>query len=194
MHLQAPSGALVAEVQPNSPAAAAGVQPGDVISKIGGQAVQDPRELARVVAGLSSGTDQQMTVRRDGQDKTLTVAVASQPDQDGQAQASATDHGPRLGLALAPLDQQARQALNLPEEQKGVVIAQVKQGSPADLAGLQAGDVLEAVGDQSVSSPRQAVTALRNGTGKAGAAIALRVLRDGHQAFVALSAKSANEG
>ncbi len=58
---------------------AAGIQPGDVITKIGSQAVKDPRALAQMVADLHSGSDQQMTVLRDGQDKTLTVAVAAQP-------------------------------------------------------------------------------------------------------------------
>ena len=197
LHLPtAATGALVAEVEPNSPAAAAGVKSGDVITHIGGQDVKDPRELARIVAALHSGSDQPLTVYRDGQDKALTVAIAAQPGDngDGTTQASAEDHGPRLGLALAPLDDQARQQLNLSDNQKGVVIAQVKQDSPADAAGLQAGDVLEAVGDQAVTSPQQAVQALRQGTRKAGAAVALRVLRDGHQAFVALTASKANQG
>ena len=194
MHLASATGALVAEVEPSSPAATAGVQPGDVITRVGSQTVKDPRALAQIVAGLHAGSDQSVTVQRDGQTKELDVAIAAQQDGNGGTQAAEADHGPRLGLALAPLDDQARQQLNLPAGQKGVVIAEVKQGSPADSAGLQAGDVLETVGDQAITSPQQAVRALRDGTRKSGASVALRVLRDGHQAFVALSATTADQG
>ncbi len=194
LHLPGPNGALVAEVQKGSPAASAGIQPGDVITRIGTQAVKDPRDLARTVAGLKSGTDQPVTVDRDGQDKSLTVAVAAQPGEDKGAQAGAADRGPKLGLALAPLDEQAREQLDLPASQKGVVIAEVKGGSPAEAAGLQAGDVLVSVANHLVSSPQDAVSALHEGTQKPGSAVALRVLRDGHPAFVALSATPSDAG
>ena len=193
LNLPGATGALVAEVQKDSPASSAGIQPGDVITRIGAQAVKDPRALAQMVAALHAGSDQQMTVRRDGQDKTLTVAVAAQPDQDATVQAAAAEQGPKLGLALAPLNDQARQEMNLSPTQKGVVIADVTQDSPAQQAGLQPGDVLEMVGGQAVTTPQQAVAALRNGTQKSGA-VALRVMRDGHQAFVALSATPSTEG
>jgi serine protease Do len=179
LNLPDASGALVSEVQKDSPAFAAGVQPGDVITQIGSQPVKDPRALAQMVAALHSGSDQQMTVRRSGQDKTTQAAAAEQ--------------GPKLGLALAPLSDEARQEMNLPPTQKGVIIAEVKKDSPAQMAGLMPGDVLEMVGTQAVTNPQQAVTALRTGTQKSGA-VALRVMRDGHQSFVALSATPANEG
>ena len=193
LQLPEASGALVAEVQNDSPASSAGIQPGDVITKIGTQAVKDPRALAQMVAALHSGSRQEMTVRRNDQDKILTVAVAAQPDQDATVQSAAAEQGPQLGLALAPLNDEARQEMNLSPDQKGVVVADVKQGSPAQMAGLQTGDVLEMVGSQAVTTPQQAVTALRSGTRKSGA-VALRVLRDGHEAFVALSATASSEG
>ena len=193
LHLPGASGALVAEVQKDSPASSAGIQPGDVITRIGSQTVNDPRALAMIVAALHAGSDQEMTVHRDGQDKTLTIAVAAQPGEDAAAQSAAAEPGPRLGLALAPLTEDVRQELGLTPNQKGVVIADVKQDSPAQVAGLQAGDVLEMVGNQAITNPQQAVKALRDGTQKSGA-VALRVLRDGHQAFVALNASPANEG
>ena len=187
------AGALVAEVQKDSPALAAGVQPGDVITKIGSQAVKDPRALAQMVASLRSGADQQVTVRRNGADKVLTVAIASQPTEDASVQAAAAEQGPKFGLALAPLNDRARQEMNLPPNQKGVIIAEVKKDSPAQMAGLMPGDVLEMVGNQAVTNPQQAVTALRTGTQTSGA-VALRVIRDGHQAFVALSATPSSGG
>ncbi len=195
MHLPGPDGALVAEVQKNSPAAAAGVQPGDVITQVGSQPVKDPRDLARIVADIHSGTEQDLTVSRDGQDKTLSVTIAALRDQGGTQEANAeADRGPKLGLALAPLDQQARESLNLPDGQRGVVIASVAHNSPAEAAGLQAGDVLESVAGHPVTTTDQAAKALRDGTRASGSAVALRVVRDGHQAFVALGATSSDQG
>ena len=193
LNLSGATGALVAEVQKDSPASVAGVQAGDVITKIGSQPVKDPRALAQMVAALPSGSDQQMTVRRDGEDKTLTIAIKVQPSEDAGAQSAEAEQGPKFGLALAPLSDQARQEMNLPPNQKGVVIAEVKPHSLAQKAGLLPGDVLEMVGAQAVTNPQQAVTALRAGTQKSGA-VALRVLRDGHQTFIALSATASSEG
>ena len=191
--LPAATGALVAEVQKDSPASSAGIQPGDVITKIGAQPVKDPNALAQMVALLHSGSDQPMTVRRDGQDKTLNVGIAVQPGEDATVQSAAAEQGPKLGLALAPLTDEARQEMNLGPNQKGVVIADVKQDSPAQTAGLQSGDVLEMVGSQAVTNPQQAVKALLASTQKSGA-VALRVIRDGHKVFVALSAAPSSEG
>jgi serine protease Do len=195
LHLQTPNGALVAEVEKNSPAATSGIQAGDVITQVGTQAIKDPRELARIVAAIQSGTDQPVIVHRDGVDKTIMIKIAALGGQDGTPQAlAAAEQGPKLGLSLAPLDDQTRQEMDLPAGQKGVVIAKVKPSSPADTAGLQAGDVLEMVGNKAVNSPQQAVTALHESTDKSGDAVALRVLRDGHQAFIALSVPKVNEG
>ena len=195
LHLPTQTGALVAEVQKDSPAAASGIQAGDVITQVGTQAVKDPRSLAQIVADIHTGTVENVTVRRDGQDKTVQVTVEALRDGgNGQQTMASAEHGAKLGLALAPLDDQARQELSLDANQKGVVIASVRPDSPAQAAGLQSGDVLETVGGKAVTSPRQAVNALHEATQKSGDAVALRVLRDGHQAFVALSASSANEG
>lgn len=193
LNLPDATGALVAEVQKDSPAASAGVQPGDVITKLGSQAVKDPRALAQMVAALHSGSDQQMTVRRNGQDKTLSVAIATQPNETAAAQSAPAEAGPKLGLALAPLNDAARQGMNLAPGQKGVIIAEVEKDSPAQMAGLMPGDILEMVGTQVVTNPQQAVMALQTGTQKSGA-VALRVMRDGHQTFVALSAILSSDG
>lgn len=195
LHLQAQTGALVAEVQNSSPAADAGLLSGDVITQIGTKPVKDPRDLAQIVAGIPSGTVQNFTVVRDGKDKTIKVTIAALAGENGSSQGmAAADNGPKLGIALAPLDNRARQALNLSATQKGVLIASVLPNSPADTAGLQAGDVLEMVGNEPVNTPQEAVKALHNGATKTSKAIALRVLRDGHQAFVAIGGDTSTEG
>ena len=192
MHLAKPEGALVAEVSSDSPAAAAGIQPGDVITALAGHAVKDPRSLANLVADVHPGSDTPLTVVRDGETKTVTASIKELRDTGSNQVASAeSDHGRALGLQLAPLDSRARDALNLPADQHGVVVAGVRPDSPAATSGLQTGDVLEAVGNHAVTTPREATDALKAAE-KQGGAVALRVMRDGQNAFVALSLPQAN--
>ncbi len=179
-------GALVAEVTADSPAAKAGMEPGDVIVAVDGQKIADGRALARVVADIAPGKETKITVRRDAAERELAVQVAAQPDADRTVTADAGEaHGRKLGVALAPITPQARRALGLGEELKGTVIAEVAEGSPAQDAGLRAGDVIVAVGQTPVENPEQATRAIRAGLGK-GSSVALRILRDGRSAFVAV--------
>lgn len=179
-------GALVAEVQPDSPAAAAGLKPGDVITSVEGKELADSRALARAVADIAPGKSAQIGVYRDGGAQTLTVTVASQPDAQQSAQAGdAAAQGKKLGVALAAITPQARRALGLSADQQGAVIGEVADGSPAQEAGLRAGDVIVAVGRQPVTNPEQASAAIREGLSN-GDSLALRILRDGRSAFVAV--------
>ena len=178
-------GALVADVQPDGPAAAAGLKPGDVVMAVNGAAVHDPRTLARQVAALHPGATVQLAVQRDGAAQTLSAKAEALPEQVADAGAQ-VPHGTggKIGLALAPLDQAAREGLNIPAGTKGAVIAAVRPDSPASEAGLRAGDVLVGVGNRLVTTPEEAVRAIGSRDGKG--ALALRVLRDGHSLFVAV--------
>ena len=179
------AGALVADVQPNGPAAAAGLKPGDVVTAVDGSAVQDPRALARRVATLRPGSTVQLAVRRDGAEQMLSMTTAILVDKTADAAPAAHGTGGKVGLALAPLDEAAREHLNIPAAVKGVVIAAVRPDSPASEAGLRPGDVLLGVGNQPVITPEGAVKAI-GGHVSAKQAVALRVLRDGQSLFVAV--------
>jgi serine protease Do len=187
LKLSKAEGALVADVQPDGPAAAAGLKPGDVVTAVNGVEVQDPRALARQVAALHPGATAQLAVQRDGAAQTLSVKAEALPEQTAVVGAEAP-HGTsgKIGLALAPLSQEAREGLNVPGGTKGAVIAAVRPDSPASEAGLRAGDVLLGVGNHPVGSPEDAVRAI--GSRDSKQALALRVLRDGHSLFVAISA------
>jgi serine protease Do len=182
-------GALIATVQPDSPAAKAGLQPGDVIEQVDGKAVANPRDLAVDIAAVKPGEQVPLSIVRNGETQTVTVSVATMPNQTtasndngGDPSAPAT---PRVGLALAPISPDLRDQLGLPEQARGAVVEQVTPGSPADSAGIRQGDVVVGVGNKSVTSPQAAIEAIRNAT-KGGHDVALRILRNGHAAFVAL--------
>jgi serine protease Do len=188
----ATDGALVAAVSPDSPAFRAGLRPGDVITKVDGNVVTNPSDLADDIANVDPGHDTAISFMRGGTAHNISVAVATMPanpDADFQSggQAAPAQAQAALGLTLAPLTQDDRSQLNLPASASGAVISAVKPNSAADQAGLQPGDLLIGVGPQAVTSPDDAVAAIQ-AVRKAGApAVALRIMRQGQALFVGIS-------
>jgi serine protease Do len=90
-----------------------------------------------------------------------------------------------LGLALSALSPAPRRQLEVPEETGGTVVMTVEPGSPADLAGIVAGDVILGVGAAAVNDVREATRAIRQAQHE-GRAVLLRVFRDRRVAFVAI--------
>ena len=185
------AGALVAGVEPNSPAAKAGLQPGDVIVDVDGKSVSNPRDLAVDVAAVKPGNASHLEVIRDGARQTLTANVTSMPARiasngSGNDGAGNAPNQPSIGLALAPLSPDMRSQMNLPSQTRGAVVAQVEPGSASEQAGLHQGDVIVGVGSHAVTSPEDTVSAIRSAEHNAPS-VALRVLRDGHSAFVAVN-------
>ncbi len=147
-NLKDASGAIVAQVTPGSPAANAGLKQGDVIRELNGQKIIDGSALQVAVSEDTPGTHIQLGIVRDGNPQTLDLTVGSFngsknliASNDGGPGASGGNSG-KLGLAVANVDDQTRQQLNLPNAVKGAVIEQVRPGSPSDDAGLQPGDVV----------------------------------------------------
>ncbi len=178
------NGALVASVLPHSPAAAAGVQAGDLIRSVNGRAVHTPRDLAIDIAAVKPGDHAAIGVLRDGKAKTIQVAIA---ELKSTRTAAATQAPPRghIGLALAPLPRNAQNQLGVPPGTEGAMVADVQGGSPAANAGLQQGDVIVAVGNHAVTSASTAAQAIR-AAAKTGQPMALRILRDGRAVYVAV--------
>ena len=188
MSLSDHSGALVAQVQPDTPAAAAGLQPGDVIRSVNGTKIENPRDLAVQVAAVAPGDDAKLDVVRNGKTSTIEVKVRQMPnDETADAGGNPAPSQAQLGLALGPITPDARNQLSLPNDTNGVVITGVKQGSPADQAGLQQGDVIVGVGNKPVENPGQAVQAIRTAISGANHAVALRILRNGQPIYVAIA-------
>jgi serine protease Do len=180
-------GALVASVEPDSPAAKAGVQPGDVIVSVNGHHVGNQRELAINISQLAPGNTATLAVLRNGGNKTLDVTVGTlRADQASGRVGNSPQGSPALGVGLQALTPDMRQQLGVPDNVRGPVIAEVKPGSTAEQAGLQAGDVIIAVGEKNVSTPAEATREIRDSL-KNNQAVALRIIRDGQPAFVAVA-------
>ncbi|HEX4368530.1 MAG TPA: Do family serine endopeptidase [Rhodopila sp.] len=187
MHLKVDAGALLAGIQPNSPAADAGLQPGDVIQAVNGTKITSPKELAVNVASIQPGDEAHLSVLHDGQSKDVDIKVATLPnEQVANNTFQSTDHHARIGLALGPLSPDMRNQLDVPDGTNGAVVRGVQPGSPAEAAGLQPGDIIVGVGTHPVNNPAEAAremhTALTNDH-----ALALRVIRNGQPVFVGVT-------
>src|SRR5581483_10077461 len=150
--LKKAEGALVDEAQPNTPAAEAGVEAGDVITAVNGKAIKDSRALARDISAMAPGTSTKLDILRKGESKTITVTLATMPNQP-QKQASnseledqSTRGVPHLGMSVAPANEVAGAG------NKGLVVTEVDPDGTAAQHGLQSGDVILGVGGTSIGN------------------------------------------
>ncbi|HVC18147.1 MAG TPA: PDZ domain-containing protein, partial [Rhodanobacter sp.] len=189
------SGALLAAVQPDTPASHAGLQPGDVIQSVNGDKVANPRDLAVDVAAIKPGQEAHLKVLHDGSTKDVTLNVALMPAEQTASNEPGADHGQgQIGLALEPLSPGLRNQLNVPDGTNGAVVRGVQPGSPADIAGLQPGDVIVGVNMHAVNSAADAAREIRSAIHGKDHAVALRVMRDGQAMFVGVTAQDKNQG
>ncbi|WP_370209812.1 DegQ family serine endoprotease [Alloalcanivorax venustensis] len=182
--LDKPMGALVAQVQSGSPAAEAGLQPGDVIIAFNGREIQRSAQLPKWVGALKAGTEAEMTVVRDGDEKTLEVTVGELPDnpQAGMAGQPDQDQGESDKLGLEVRAASAAELARVKADH-GVVITGVQDG-PAARAGLSSGDLLVSLNGKPVDS-LDAYREIAADLPDEGTVPAL-VNRDGHARFVAI--------
>jgi serine protease Do len=179
------SGALVRSVDQNGPAAAAGIEPGDVIVRFNGEAIADTNQLVQVVSRSEPGSTVPVEVVRNGSPLTLQVKVAVLELGEGATALGASASETGFGMSLQPLTPQLRAQLQVPQGRSGAVVAEVQQGSAAARAGIRAGDVLLEVNRRSVGSAADASAALR--TVKPGDTAFALVLRQGQEVFVIMT-------
>jgi serine protease Do len=175
-------GALIGAVEPDGPAAKAGLQPGDVVVGFNDHVIEIPRDLAEAVGSLKPGAKAKATVLRDGERREQQVTLGDMPDSQeaaasgGGSGSAEAEPATGLGLALAPRSRDG----------SGAVVAQVQPGSVAATQGLQPGDVILRAGDRTVSRPGDVAEAIGAARRSGRPAIALQIERNGGRAFVAL--------
>ncbi|MFW6324104.1 MAG: DegQ family serine endoprotease [Desulfovibrionales bacterium] len=159
LDLPEPVGALVASVQPNGPAAGAGLKAGDVVLEVNGNTIQDAHDLTRVIGRVDPGETIRVTFWRNGEREQVRVELG---ERDAEALSQTPERFPgappqeegttTLGMSVRPLSQQEAQTLGL-EPGEGLLVGSVQEGSLASLHGVQAGDVILEANGQPVNSP-----------------------------------------
>jgi serine protease Do len=153
-------GAVVTEVEPNSPGGKAGLHIGDVITKLNGQPVTDAGELQMEVGQKRPGDTIQLEAMREGKTISIPVTLEAMGAANGGATA-ADEHGKgRWGLSIGDLSPDTRDQMQIPSNVHGAVVQDVQPGSPADNAGLQRGDVIIEVDRHSQQSAADVAKAL----------------------------------
>jgi serine protease Do len=155
-------GAIVSQVEPNSPAAKAGLKVGDLITGIDGREVSDAGQLQVVVGQTRPGNTVKLHVLRDGKSMELPVTLEKMGARDqGEDESANSEAGkPRWGVGLADITPEVRQQLRASSEVKGAVIERVLPGSAADNAGLRPGDIIVSVNRHDMQSAADVQKAL----------------------------------
>ncbi|MGD9596896.1 MAG: DegQ family serine endoprotease [Steroidobacteraceae bacterium] len=176
--LDRPRGALVSSVEEDGPGDKGGLEPGDVILSVDGNAVERSAQLPGIIAGIKPGTRATLEVWRNKATKRITVKVGEldEPMQkvamrDGED----ADKYAELGIAVRPLDPREKSQV----ETSGDLVIVGVEGSAA-LAGLQRGDIILGANGADVSTVKE----LRDAVRKSGKAVALRIQRNGTEIFV----------
>jgi serine protease Do len=151
-HVPDSTGAVVDQVEPNSPAAKAGLKVGDVIRAMDGQKVTGAGDLQVEVGQKQPGMTIKLEVLRDGKTENVPVKLQAMGARDDEESASASQGKPRWGLGLADLTPDVRDQIQAPADVKGAVVERVQPGSSADDAGLRSGDIITEVNRHPVQS------------------------------------------
>lgn len=181
LSLEKPTGALVAEVTPDSPAAKSGIVAGDVILKVNGENMEDVRAVSRTVADLHPGVKADIELWRNGKAKNISVAIAVFPDK--LETASADNEAPAAEGATTSL------GLSLTSTPDGVAVQSVDRDSEAAEKGIRSGDIILKVSGKDVKTPGDVVDGV-SAAKKADKSSVLLLLRtQDQQRFVALTIK-----
>jgi serine protease Do len=185
-------GALVAGVSPGGPAAAAGLETGDIVLAFDGRNIETMRDLPRVVAEATIGSSADVQIFRDGETLTRRIEVARLENEDDETpETSETEPaGPEktvvLGLGLSELNDDLRRRFGVSDETEGVLVTDVDPLSAAAEKGVRPGDVIVQVAQRAVSSPED-VEAIVLSEEKSGRnSVLLRLSAGGNIRFVAL--------
>ncbi len=176
--LKSTKGALVAEAQPGTPAADAGLKPGDTITQVNGEVMASPREVSRCISQVKPGDTAIITYIRNGKELTATVKLAAIPEQKMAAAdpAAVVKASPAFGLTLAPA-----------KDGSGVLVTDVDPSGIGYEQGMQKGDVILEIGGKSVAKPADVRSAIDEARKDGRKAVILRIKNEESTRFVALA-------
>jgi serine protease Do len=181
--LAEPKGALVAEVNPDTPAAKADLKRGDIIIEFNDTPIKHMNELPRLVAATKPGTKVTVKVLRDGKERNVSLTVTELKEERQAMTTGESEEESAVGLTVESLTPEMARRFGL-KESKGVVVMRVSPGSAAAEAGLRPGDVIIEINSQAlhtVSDYQKQVQRL-----KPGAFARLLIKRSGHTLYITL--------
>jgi serine protease Do len=152
-------GALITDVSPNTPAQKAGLKSGDIITRLNGAEVTDPRHLALTVGRLLPGVEVTVDYIRDGKSDTKRIRLAAQPATAAAAgeNEGGSDKGVLNGVSVGDITPEARAELHIPRDLDGAIITGIDPASASARAGLREGDVITELDRQPVHNADEAV-------------------------------------
>ncbi|WP_287294552.1 Do family serine endopeptidase [Mesorhizobium sp.] len=181
-------GALVASVEPGSPAEQAGIQAGDVITRFNGKDIQSVHDLTLAAASQKPGTKTTLTRNRGGSQQEIALTIGQRNDEEQQTSAvpKSETADARLGLSLSPIPDEARQQLGLQPDTTGVFVQEVAPNSLAAENGFQPGDVIVSANNRDVTQPSDIEEEWARSR-QQNKPILFRVSRQGQSLFVAVA-------
>ncbi len=187
--LKQPRGALVAEVMPESPAAAADLKPGDIITYFGDKRVERAADLPHLVGLTKPGEKVSLTIIRAGKQENIDVKITELPAEEEIAEVGTTSEegasSNRLGLNARALTDEERVRLELDKDKRGVLVVQVAPNGPASKARIRPGDVILMLNNMPVKSLDDMSKIMKDV--KDGQAISMLVTRKGEpQRYLAI--------
>ena len=200
MDLRSREGALVSEVVKKSPADSAGIVEKDVIIQFGGEAISDASELQKAVADTKPGTKVSVVVLRKGDKKTIDVVIGKQAaNKRIMITSPRAFNGLEMfsggrnmqGMTLRPLNDQLAKYFDVPEG-TGVLVWEVENGSGAEKAGINPGDVITVIGKKKIKDLRDVSRAL--GIYDEGEKAEIELVRKGARKTVTLEVEEGNDG
>jgi serine protease Do len=192
LKLDSERGVEVTKVQDGSPADKAGIKSGDVLVNYNGETILGAQQLVRFVRETPPGRHVKIQYSRDGKLQTATVLTSAPQEQGWELPARFPPFEGRfamppdiptplliwrnssIGIECEPVDSQFAEYFGV---KRGVLVRSVSSGSPAERAGLKSGDVVTAVGDRTISNPRDLTSALRDQR-DSGKSVQLSLMRD----------------
>lgn len=152
--LKKAEGILVSEVAESSPAAQAGVRAGDIITRINAASLKDVADLRNHIAMLAPESKVNLTLLRDGKEKTISVTIGEKPgsQKEGEKKPAASEKKEKIekfGLHLQELNEQNRRDYPLGS---GLLITDIEPNSPAHKAGLKPGQLVESINRKDVNT------------------------------------------
>ena len=189
LNLDKPRGALIGSVMDNEPAAKAGLQAGDVILAINGEAVDNSSELLREIAAQKPGSTVKLVVWRDGKEKDISVKLGERGSKDGN-NGTSDNPAPTLGLSVRPLTAEETASAGLKAGQ-GLLVVQTVPGGIADESDIRQGDVLLSANRKPLRTNKDLAQIIAADSSRG--AVMLQVLRRGQTFFRSLPLKDTSK-